>query len=78
MLRVHDQGQDMSEDIAAVLARVYQDLKAYPGKIPGAIVTAELKTAGLYDRLKLAAPTRVGGPPTTAQSSSDNALQSYR
>ncbi len=66
MLRLRDQGQDVSEDISAVLARVLQDLKTYPAKKAAAVVVSELVGAGLYDRLKLAGHHRVGGPPPAA------------
>ncbi|GHG08627.1 hypothetical protein GCM10017783_21480 [Deinococcus piscis] len=66
MLRLRDQGQDVSEDIAGVLARVFQDLKTYPAKKAAAVVVSELIGAGLYDRLRLAGNHRVGGPPPAA------------
>lgn len=66
MLRLYDQNQDVSEDISAVLARVYQDLRTYPARCPAAVVASELAGAGLYDRLRLAGNHRVGGPPIQA------------
>ena len=69
MLRGSDQGQDWSEDIAHVLARVHQDLRHdetmtnRTARKPAALVAAAFKAAGLLDALRTLTPTRVGVRP---------------
>lgn len=69
MLRGADQGQNWSDDVSLVLARVLQDMKHDETmnnrtvQQPGALVAAGLKVAGLLDALRTLTPTRVGVRP---------------
>lgn len=67
-LRAFDQGQDWSEDVAHIIARVLHDVKheaALGAKVsrPAALVVNGLRNCGLLDALKATAPTRVGRRP---------------
>lgn len=70
LIRGCDQGQPYADDVAHLLARVWHDIKhdesmhCRSQKNPAALVVAELKACGIYDALKLLAPTRAGGRPS--------------
>ena len=70
LIRADDQGQPYADDVAHLLARVWHDIKhdesmhCRSQKNPAALVVAELKACGIYDALKLLAPTRAGGRPS--------------
>lgn len=69
LLRGADQGQDWTDDVAHVLARVLNDVKhdetmyARSVKKPATLVVKELRASGLLDALRQLAPTRVGARP---------------
>ncbi|WP_291426974.1 hypothetical protein [Deinococcus sp.] len=69
LIRADDQGHPYADDVAHLLARVWHDIKhdetmnCRSQKNPAALVVAELKACGIYDALKLLAPTRAGGRP---------------
>ncbi|WP_135230126.1 hypothetical protein [Deinococcus fonticola] len=69
LIRGADQGQNYADDVAHLLARVLHDIKhdesmySRSQKKPAALVVAKLKACGIYDALKLLAPTRAGGRP---------------
>lgn len=71
LIRGADQGQNYSDDVAHLLARVYHDIKQdeqlgnRAQKKPAALVVSELKRLGIYDALKQLAPTRAGARPKT-------------
>lgn len=66
MLSGHDQGQDWSDNVS----HVYQNLKhnkcltSRTACKPEALVTAELRTAGLLEAVRTLAPMRVRMRPT--------------
>lgn len=69
LLRGADQGQNWTEDVAHLLARVLHDIKHDESmsqrqqKKPAALIVQALKDCGLYEALKQLAPTRAGGRP---------------
>lgn len=70
-LRAYDQGQDWTEDVAHIIARVLHDVKheaQLGAKVsrPAALVVNGLRNCGLLDALKATAPTRVGRRPRAA------------
>lgn len=70
-LRAYDQGQDWTEDIAHIIARVLHDVKheAQLGArvdAPASLVVNALRNCKLLDALKATAPTRVGRRPKAA------------
>ncbi|OLV16774.1 hypothetical protein [Deinococcus marmoris] len=71
-LRAHDQGQDWSDDVAHLMARVLDDIRQYEQmgnraqNYPAALVVNGLRNCGLLDALRQIAPTRVGKRPRAA------------
>ncbi len=71
-LRAHDQGQDWTEDVAHIMARVLHDLRQdeqmgnRAQNRPAALVVNGLRNCGLLDALRQIAPTRVGKRPRAA------------
>lgn len=70
-LRAYDQGQDWTEDVAHIIARVLHDVKheARQGvkvDAPAALVVNALRNCGLLDALRAISPTRVGRRPKAA------------
>ena len=71
-LRAHDQGQDWTEDVAHIMARVLHDIRQdeqmgnRAQNRPAALVVNGLRNCGLLDALKQIAPTRVGKRPRAA------------
>lgn len=69
LIRGADQGQDWTDDVAHVLARILQDVRqdemmgARVLKRPAAAVVKELRQSGLMDALGQIAPTRAGRRP---------------
>ena len=65
-LRAHDQGQDWSDDVAHIMARVLHDIRQdeqignRKQSCPAALVVNGLRNCGLLDALRQIAPTRVG------------------
>lgn len=71
MLRAYDQGNDWTEDIAHICARVLHDVKheaQLGAKVhnPGALVVNALRNCGLLDALKQTERTRAGRRPAAA------------
>lgn len=71
-LRAHDQGQDWTDDVAHIMARVLHDIRQdqqmgnRAQNRPAALVVNGLRNCGLLDALKQIAPTRVGKRPRAA------------
>ena len=71
-LRAHDQGQDWSDDVAHIMARVLHDIRQdeqignRKQSCPAALVVNGLRNCGLLDALRQIAPTRVGKRPRAA------------
>ncbi|CAM4088452.1 hypothetical protein [Deinococcus marmoris] len=71
-LRAHDQGQDWTEDVAHIMARVLHDIRQdqqmgnRAQNRPAALVVNGLRNFGLLDALRQIAPTRVGKRPQAA------------
>ena len=71
-LRAHDQGQDWTEDVAHLMARVLHDIRQdeqmgnRAQNRPAALVVNGLRNCGLLEALRQIAPTRVGKRPPAA------------
>ncbi|CAM4213017.1 hypothetical protein [Deinococcus marmoris] len=71
-LRAHDQGQDWTDDVAHIMARVLHDIRQdqqmgnRAQNRPAALVVNGLRNCGLLDALRQIAPTRVGKRPRAA------------
>lgn len=71
-LRAHDQGQDCTDDVTRLMARVLHDIRQdqqmgnRAQNRPAALVVNGLRNCGLLDALKQIAPTRVGKRPRAA------------
>ena len=71
-LRAHDQGQDWTEEVAHIMARVLHDLRQdeqmgnRAQNRPAALMVNGLRNCGLLDALRQIAPTRVGKRPRAA------------
>lgn len=63
MIRGINQGQDWTEDVAHVLARIWHDTRDGSGRKPAALVVAALDAGGVLDALRGLPPTRVGVKP---------------
>lgn len=73
LIRGCDQGQNWTDDVAHLLARVLHDIRhdesmnARTQLSPGALVVNELRNCGLLDALRSLAPTRAGGRPRSPE-----------
>lgn len=73
LIRGCDQGQNWTDDVAHLLARVLHDIRhdesmnARTQLAPGALVVNELRNCGLLDALRALAPTRAGGRPRSPE-----------
>ena len=73
LIRGCDQGQNWTDDVAHLLARVLHDIRhdesmnARTQLSPGALVVNELRNCGLLDALRALAPTRAGERPRSPE-----------
>ena len=73
LIRGCDQGQNWTDDVSHLLARVLHDIRHDESmngstvKNPAAVVVNELRNCGLLDALRALAPTRAGGRPRSPE-----------